>query len=504
MVSARNTKYRYFTANDGELDSLLRGEDIGATAAADFPGPARLKVGQTGVLVAAEINSDEPLRPLALVARDQDIRRLCGRYAHLRNEFSPLTAWCHLLTPSTLQRLDGIEHEPDLRGTEAAWSGLVIAEAMLLSGKPLSKIRLSACLASATYAIARAKALWKELPIETILERFELANRLCRGDSGFQRKQSATTRVRASLLPIWACLSALSDDTMPDMDQDDVHPLVAAMAALREARAARDSGEAVLLARPLLKDVPEAQEFERLTKLTPESRLQLFDQLVGTFKQEGQEQCLRRNSLALLAGYLATVVAGGSASLPLVEEEAGRSPELTAWAYVVGGIGERIPWTSGFDGLGRMVARELQRRLRLDEPPTCDFALDEARVLWDKGLKDPLVHLRIKQARILSVATFPGVNIAIPIVRRTFQPSVQRELIRSGPVSTKAPTIFELTRALKTLAEALPFLQQLSADESVRGVIPESQVGIGAQRRQTRKLERAFQQLPLTKSEGQK
>ena len=363
MVSARNRKYRYFTASDAELDSLLRGEDIGATTAGDFPGPARLKVGQTGVLVATGIDSDEPLRPLALVAHDQDVRRLCGRYAHLRPEFSPLTAWCHLLTPSTLQCLHGIEHAPDLHGTEAAWSGLVIAEATLLSRKPVPRLRLSACLASATYAIARAKALWKELPLKTILERFERANRLCRGDSSFRRKQSSATRLRASLFPIWTCLSALSDETMPEAGRDDFRPLVLAMAALREARAARDSGEAALLARPLLKAVPEAQAFERLTELTPESRLNLFDQFVGILEQEGPAQCLRRNSLTLLVGYLATVAAGGSASLPLVEDEADRFPELTAWAYVAGGVGERIPWTSGFDGLGRLVARELQRRL---------------------------------------------------------------------------------------------------------------------------------------------
>ena len=125
-------------------------------------------------------------------------------------------------------------------------------------------------------------------------------------------------------------------------------------------------------------------------------------------------------------------------------------------------------------------------------------------MLWDKELKDPLVHLRIKQARILSVATFPGVNIAVPIVRRSVQPSVQRESIRSEPVSTKAPTIAELTRALTTLAEALPLLQQLTAEEAVRGASPASQAGMGAQRRQTRKLAQAFQQLPLAESKGQK
>ena len=86
-----------------------------------------------------------------------------------------------------------------------------------------------------------------------------------------------------------------------------------------------------------------------------------------------------------------------------------------AWAYTIGGIGEPVVWASGFDGLGRFVARELMRPFRFDESPTCDFAYDEGAILTDKELSDPLVHLRIKQARILTVALLPGVNVFVPI-----------------------------------------------------------------------------------------
>jgi hypothetical protein len=123
----------------------------------------------------------------------------------------------------------------------------------------------------------------------------------------------------------------------------------------------------------------------------------------------------------LLAGYLATVAAGGTPTLSLAENNASQWPEITGWAYVVGGIGERIVWTSGFDGLGRLVSRELMRPFRIDEPPTCDFALDEAYVVVDPKLSDPLVHLRIKQARVATVALLPGVNILVPLNDATRQ-----------------------------------------------------------------------------------
>jgi hypothetical protein len=116
-----------------------------------------------------------------------------------------------------------------------------------------------------------------------------------------------------------------------------------------------------------------------------------------------------------MAGYIATVAAGGTPTLSLTESSSRSYPEVTAWAYVVGGIGERVVWTSSFDGLGRLVARELMRPLRLDEPPNCDFSLDEAVALYDPQLSDPLVHLKIKQARIVTVSLYPGVNLQVPI-----------------------------------------------------------------------------------------
>ena len=107
-------------------------------------------------------------------------------------------------------------------------------------------------------------------------------------------------------------------------------------------------------------------------------------------------------------------------------------PEVTAWAYLVGSIGEQVIWTSGFDGLGRLVGRELTRPLRLDEAPTCDFSVDEALVLVDRKLDDPLVHLKIKQLRVVSVSLYPGANLSIAVLDaqqevRQLTPAVQRE-----------------------------------------------------------------------------
>ena len=415
MVSTAELRYRYIPASDGELDALLRGEDIGIGAAGDVLAPREVRPGETGVFVEQRAKSDRPVRPVALVVRDEDIRRLCGRYAQLRTDLSPLTAWCHLLTPRQLRSLDGPMHEPKLGGTEAAWTGLVVAEAMLLTRKPVANIRISACLASATYAVGRTKALWRDSPVDAIVQRFEMANRLCRGSGGPRTSAARTRRVRSAFVPMWHCLSALATNSAEVENKGELQALIGALKALQKARAGGRSDEAEFLVGPLLGAVPEAGRLGGLEEMAPESRLKLFDEIVGVFRTSDPKATARHGGLALLAGYLATVVAGGTASLSLVDDYAEEWPELAGWAYLVGSIGERVTWTSGFDGLGRLVARELGRRLRFDEAPTCDFALDEAIVLSDAQLKDPLVHLRIKQARVLSVALYPGVNIAVPV-----------------------------------------------------------------------------------------
>ena len=500
MVNTLHMDYRYFTASEGDLDKLLRGENVAGISDGDFLASVPLHMGETGVLVTLGRTSDEPLRPLAVVCHDEDVRRLCGRYAQLRTELSPLTAWCHLLTPTFHRSLDGVEHQPKFGCTEAAWSGLVVAETLLLTGKALANIRISACLASATYAIGRTKALWGDLAFDAIFERFELANKLCRGKGAAPRNQARMSQVQSSFLPMWSCLSALSDDSKESGDSD-IFPLVMALRALQQARACSDPGEAGQLVRPLLKIVPEARSFERLTEMAPEARLKLFDELVATFRETDAEARVRRNALALTTGYLATVAAGGSASLALVEDCADRWPELTGWAYLIGGIGERITWSSGFDGLGRLIARELQRPLRLDEPPTCDFAFDEAIVLLDTELKEPLVHLRIKQAKVLSVALFPGVNIAIPIV--------DTAAVESGPrwgwgpkqaVPQEGPTGAN-ENVLRLLAEALwPDLRPLVIAEMTKASKSKSRGGAGSQRIRGKGKSDALSQLALRDS----
>ena len=410
------SEYLYVAATEPELNDLLAGREAGNPSHwAGRSAGLRLPTGSTGVLWSKPLRSNDPIQPLVLISREEDQRRLCGRFAQLRSDLSPLTAWCHLLTPQRFESLDSLTRCTDLYGLQAAWSGLIVAEALLLTEWPLAKLRISACLATQSFALARARALWFGVSTAEILRRFDDAQQLLKSEDGLHRGESRIGRIRAAIQPIWASLAGASETPVAPVSQE-LRPIVESLRRLEHARSNKDPNEARQFVAPLVETISEAKDVASVADLTPEQRLQVFDQILASLGASsiGREQ-FRRIALTLLAGYLATIAAGGSPSLSLATTNAARWPEITAWAYVLGSIGERVVWTSSFDGLGRLVARELLRPLRLDEPPTCDFALDEAVVLVDPKLSDPLVHLRIKQSRIVSVGLLPGVNIFISI-----------------------------------------------------------------------------------------
>lgn len=497
MVMTSQEEFRYFTVHDGDLDMLLRNEGVVGARQSDFIAPTLLAAGETGVLAAVNGRAKHNAQPLALICHDEDLQRLYGRYAHVRAELSPLSAWCHVLSPEFHRALDGLTHRPKFDSTLAAWSGLVVAEALLLSARPLSSVRISACLASATYAVGRAQALWSGVDVNTILERFDLANRLCRGWATTSTRQDRLSQVRLSFAPLWKCLFALNG-RQKEYEEEQLRPLIIALDALRSARSIGDPSEASFLAKPIFELAPEVSLFDRLMEMTPERRLVLFDQLINKFREIDPRATDRRNALALATGYLATVAAGGSASLALLEDCADEYPELTGWAYLVAGIGEEVTWSSGFDGLGRLIAREFQRPLRLDDPPTCDFAFDEAAVLADKDLKDPLVHLKIKQAKILSVSLFPGVNISIPVSDSESAEIRDRNVEELDELVERERRDEKREGVLAILAEALwPYLLPLVVDETTSRFTEKRRKKSGPRRAKQTGKSSDVSQLPL-------
>jgi hypothetical protein len=435
--------------NEIELADILEGHRVGLS----LPWPssqAHLRSSSSAVVLCRDDSTgEEPLRPIVLVLRPEELQRFFGRYSQLRGDLSPISTWCHVVAPRAFESLHSLDRAADLNGFEAAWTGLVVAEALILAERPLSQIRIAACFSTHSYAIARAVSLWPNLDLDEVIDKYDQAQSLLRGPN------PKPLRLRQSLTSIWnALLQASKPEIISHRGKHSV--LAESIRALELARRHKDPDESSRLVEPLEHLVENGDIFRKLSKLSPEQRLNQFDKLVSLAEKHSAQDSAELNAILLLAGYLATVVAGGSASLSMVEASSQRWPQITAWAYILGSIGEKVVWTSSFDGLGRLVARDLLRPLRLSEAPTCDFSLDEALVLVDPQLSDPFVHLRIKQSRIVTVSLFPGVNISLPFVSDMNQ---ENQAVSPNTKQMKRPVWNE---ELADLANSLwPYLREI-------------------------------------------
>lgn len=431
------SSWSFITADDEELNDALEGRAVRG----GYPWPSRLlrrpvDGREVGVL-SEDTECPGQSRPVALVVSDDMSRRLFGRYAQLRSDLSPLSAWCHVIDWDQFEQLLAVTQDAELAGFEASWIGLTVAETLILSDRALPNIKLAACLATQSYVLARCRALWPSEKAERILARYDQCQKLLRATD------RSANRLREAFSDIWRTLLAVSSP-LPRDASGNIRTLVKAVMALRSARLnGADEADALC---EVLSDLPESDLLRRLEGTTPEGRVRDFDRLIASLDALPEQERGKRSELQFLAGYIATIAAGGASSLGLAEQLSARWPQIAGWAYVIGGVGERVTWTSGFDGLGRLVARELLRPLRLNDPPMCDFALEEAAVVVDRALQDPLVHLRVKQSRIMSVALYPGVNVSVPIAEAP-QDARPREIPQRADARSSQP--------LAALADAL-------------------------------------------------
>jgi hypothetical protein len=262
-------------------------------------------------------------------------------------------------------------------------------------------------------------------------------------------------QIRGKLSPLWLVLYAL---VARDSTGDGNTPLLSSILEKLNSRRMSGQGDGDVVVHALRNHLPEVEVLSAIEDVKPEDRLERFDFLVSALSRE-DNGTVRSELICFAAAYLVTIAAGGSPSIGLAERIADKWPQMLAWAYLIGSLGEKIVWNSSFDGLGRLVNRELSQSFSVHEYPSYDVLADEADVLVDRKLSDPLVRLRLKQQRIASVGLFPGVSISValddagPTARNEVSsPRIEGRRAPARDLSDMADQIWPLIRA-KFLAE---------------------------------------------------
>jgi hypothetical protein len=429
----------FHIASEEELNGLLEGR----SAKSGYPWPStgtkqRIPKGSFGVLTVTLDLGSNVVRPIAIIVDQGGEARLFSRFSQVRSDLSPLSSWLHVLSQDDWDRLHAPVTATSFNGFEAAWAGLAVAEAAILSRRPSSQLKLMACLATQSFAIARALGLWGVTNPTAVLERFNVIAHSVRKGPG------TTAAVRGLLDPIWSSLTAA---TMRDVSRGRPGSIARALIALHDARSM-----GVMDHDPIkfCLDLPETAILDDIDEMTPESRLKFFDHLVDGLRRE-KTTPERRLELCFFAAYIATFAAGGASSFGIAEDLSDEIPEIMAYAYIIGGVGELRSWAGAFNGLGRLISREMTRSFNLIDGPVADFSVDEAHVLVDAQLRDPLVLLKLKQSRVAAAALYPGVNVQVP-----FAENIETTKATAGtPVSSERDRVFE------SFADALlPYLMK--------------------------------------------
>jgi hypothetical protein len=401
-----------FLAAEADLDKLLEGNPSGPSFAWPTVGARPSFTKSDFVVLCKQLPfSSGKVKPVAIGVRQGQEARLYARYSQTRGDLSPLSSWLHVFPIAELAQMHTSSVEASLGGYEASWAGLVIAEAAILSGRSASQLKMVPCLATPSFAVARVSALWPSANVEEVVQSYDKLQSEVRGNHEVGRNH------RSALEPIWQILRALSGLRASLSKEQD-----AIVSAIQSISRSRNLGvDEVDAIREGLWLVPESAMLDKIETRSAEDRLRIFDQLVKTILGDPNSN-ERRLSLSFLAAFVSTMAAGGSSSLSLAEEVSDPIPEILAFAYVLAGSGEHASWSGAFDGLGRLVSREITRTFSLEEGPSCDFLSSEALVLVDRELKDRLVYLKLKQTRVATAAIMPGVNIQLPFAEALEQP----------------------------------------------------------------------------------
>ncbi|MGO8105351.1 hypothetical protein AB9F46_33800 [Rhizobium leguminosarum] len=454
-------------ASDRELNQLLAGVHIGLPEPLSNAYWRQNESQSVGVIFKAPDGDIDLIQPLALVVSDDRKGRLFGRFATAREELSPLSSWCHILSDQHFGLLDDVTRGPSLHGLEGAWTGLVIAEAVMRGRRKADNVPISACFATSSFAVARSHAVWPRITLNEVVERYHAANALVRSPASDQ------IDLTKQLHHIWTHLLRA-----PDAYGMTDRSLARAIRELKESREASLQESNIVLARAL-EQWPESELLTKLDRLHPEQRVEAFDHVIAELKINPSTE--RREVLAFIGAYIATVAAGGAPSISLAEGVGSELPAVLAWAYVIAGLKERITWSSSFAGLGRLVSRELQRPFRIEEAPSCDFAIDEAVQLIDRQLSDPLVHLKVKQQRHVTVALFPGVNMTVSLHNAATQGSASNKTNAATQTAVTPVRATEYGNELGAMVDLLwPHILKRLRSEQLIQTTPKS---VGSKRR---------------------
>lgn len=381
--------------------------------------------------------ADKSSKPSALIVTDEDRSELFAWAATFHSDLTPLSSWCQIISSTEFERRPiGEAIAPEFFGMEAAWAGIMLAEAMELSGRSYDGLSLNALLATESFAMGRAAGLYgAKTALAAIPERLEKVRRQLRPKEQRDRAATAVMEILIGLMPD-APRSVTGNNRI-------LLNICAQLLANYESNSERFLERAEL--RELIDVAPILEPLSILAQMPAEERVRYLRFLQDRILSSPIDD---RPLIAFGAGYVISRIGSAERDLRLADGFADSRAAVLCWATVTGSLGATTYWTDAFAGLGRFAARELVRPMHPLDPPNWDLSFDEVHLMDERSAKP---KYRTANRSVVAVSLLPGVTMHFG----TSEP--ERSTISRATEARQAPaTMLDLTQSqLEDLAESL-------------------------------------------------
>jgi hypothetical protein len=355
--------------------------------------------------------------PRVLIIRDAE-RQDFFAWANSFLKMSPVTAFVRVLTYPKVKNLIINRIEPGQR-LRAPFVALALCEALGYLEEDHSRLTLRAC--EATYSFAVAKSFLHVFGDHAIAQT---------GFDWFRARQllnSRTTSVTLQeLQSIWIILTELVTRSSISRMMQIPEPVLRGCFEIVEL--GRISKPTWIELTREHNGIPDVQTFADSTR---EDRVLAFERAVRSFAAAQSS-----STSAFIAGYLCSQIGPGSLEhWRLLRGVKRELPSAILWYGLCAGLQPNSQMAPAFSGLGRLVAREIDRKIELLSAPTCEVSIEELDSLG--GFNRIASRMNVSSTTTIALEIAPGItipmrpgNVGSPLFDTAAEPKIGADEIR--------------------------------------------------------------------------
>lgn len=368
----------------------------------------RAQIPSRGAIVGRWTGSGWNPFPELIVVRDDDYGDTLAWLASYFTALSPVTQWCRVIPQFEAARASQRKPNIDLGRRLGPWVGAILAECSAQANFQvlLRELPGTAALSTASFAAARAAAIWGE-----DAELRDLARR--HDDVAVALRDGSRPVSASSLLPVWQAVGGETAWAVADADRRSIAPFAGLFQRACEFGEDVEQGELVATVVQEAMDSFDLFELQDCARGPQSDRVRALDRL-ATRLMAGP----RSPAIDALLGFAASLIDPGIAILPdLLRQYVGKFPLAPIWLGAFAGAWSPTRVMSDHNGLGRLVAKALLADPDFVTRPTADVAYDELARWLSPTTNPSRLNLRGMALRTLSVELVHGVNCSFAFGR---------------------------------------------------------------------------------------